>query len=973
MTPKGGSTPEKSPSCSPPRTPTLLAPPPRFKDHSKIRQTRSFDETLRSRNQDEDVIIKDEQEAIEEETIRLSQGVLLEGAASPVSGISRMHKKKLTENQQGTPPDWGAKLESLANLEDLMETEREMRRRLNSFEKSFDDVKNEKQMALKELKTLHDAVHRNKADIQKAEEMTAKNLEKADGIRSELMVLEYQRDQARRELKDLEESIHARQGSPGVDQSHGNSWTTNASDQDLLNMTANEIREIIQDRDDLKSRLRSGQGDLSPVERSELQRQLSATKHDLFNEQKSSRVKIDQLEEELEESRLRIDELSKLKLDLSAQLEQLNDSLHAADDSSTRQDETNRLQEENEQLQMALQDKDEYIVSAKASVREKEQAVTKQREELMKVKRQLSEAHETNETLMQERQEDFKKLNMDKALAVDETRDVMKREQKLAIDQLRLSLGKDKKEALARQEEKLQEQMAVKHSLLLTKEEELLLLKEDMKRLKRSAEQDEEERALAMQKKIEEAVDKAKDIWDEEMGRSKRREQAMREEEFAKEAARLHEEIRKEKMMTDNTKATIAALKEEIAELQEKRLAAGREKVEAVSEARDATRQEMQAEWDRLRQQLTQEKNSEVALLKENMAQKDEELEKLRSEVKKRLEQQVTAADTIDKTSSRGIIAEINEECNRTAAIMGTHKKINGLKNDKHSKSPSSSSNANYVNGHHGNTPGRTQVLAALSNLHSSNDELRTYVQTVKDDLEKQKKMVTKLQKDKDHLKVVDDLQKTVHNLQSSEAGMQKKLANKDEELREIQRGMAKWKEESAYKMAQKFEEELNRELEIRLHEKKERQELMRSGPKSVDQSQDSSSPSNANTPPNDASTIQHLRHLQERVRHLQAENISLRKNGRTSQMDTSPQSSQNEVDEKAQHIYQLQQKVMILDRQLHIAEDRCRDNAAHLSEKGSENNKLQSALAQQTKELMRMERAYAKLSQSARRQPVAL
>ncbi len=56
------------------------------------------------------------------------------------------------------------------------------------------------------------------------------------------------------------------------------------------------------------------------------------------------------------------------------------------------------------------------------------------------------------------------------------------------------------------------------------------------------------------------------------------------------------------------------------------------------------------------------------------------------------------------------------------------------------------------------------------------------------------------------------------------------------------------------------------------------------------------------------------------------------------------------QIAEKEQQVYQLQQKVMLLDRQLHIAEDRCRDNAAHLSEKGSENSKLQSALAQQTK-----------------------
>ena len=62
---------------------------------------------------------------------------------------------------------------------------------------------------------------------------------------------------------------------------------------------------------------------------------------------------------------------------------------------------------------------------------------------------------------------------------------------------------------------------------------------------------------------------------------------------------------------------------------------------------------------------------------------------------------------------------------------------------------------------------------------------------------------------------MVDDLQHTIRSLQSSEADLQHKMSNKDEELREIQRGMAKWKEESAYKMAQKFEEELNRELEM--------------------------------------------------------------------------------------------------------------------------------------------------------------
>ena len=37
-----------------------------------------------------------------------------------MTGISKAQKKKFSGNQLETPPDWGAKLESLANLEDLV-------------------------------------------------------------------------------------------------------------------------------------------------------------------------------------------------------------------------------------------------------------------------------------------------------------------------------------------------------------------------------------------------------------------------------------------------------------------------------------------------------------------------------------------------------------------------------------------------------------------------------------------------------------------------------------------------------------------------------------------------------------------------------------------------------------------------------------------------------------------------------------
>ena len=54
---------------------------------------------------------------------------------------------------------------------------------------------------------------------------------------------------------------------------------------------------MIKERDELKMRVRNGEGDLSPMERSELERQLSSTKQELFNGQKSSRARMDSLQE----------------------------------------------------------------------------------------------------------------------------------------------------------------------------------------------------------------------------------------------------------------------------------------------------------------------------------------------------------------------------------------------------------------------------------------------------------------------------------------------------------------------------------------------------------------------------------------------------------------------------------------------------------------------------------------------------
>lgn len=52
----------------------------------------------------------------------------------------------------------------------------------------------------------------------------------------------------------------------------------------------------------------------------------------------------------------------------------------------------------------------------------------------------------------------------------------------------------------------------------------------------------------------------------------------------------------------------------------------------------------------------------------------------------------------------------------------------------------------------------------------------------------------------------------------------------------------------------------------------------------------------------------------------------------------------------KDHHIYKLEQKVKLLERQLSVAEERCRENAGLLSKNSLDTSKLETALTQQTK-----------------------
>ncbi|XP_038059177.1 restin homolog [Patiria miniata] len=902
--------------------------------------------------------------------------------STPKANPNTRHRGDGSRDIEGDTEE-GTSNDHQATIRELLETETKMRRKLDELESSFEEVSSRKQDALDDLKTLREAVHRNKRDIQNAEEIARENMERADGLRSELMVLEYQRDQARRDLEDLTQSL----GSFKQSHRHGVSEEENAgTGNNLLGLSPKEVIAVIKERDELKTRLRNGEGDLSPIERSELERQLNYTKQELFNGQKSSREKLESLEEELDESRHRMDELLVEKTNLAEKVQELlalvgseqSNEMHShlEERNQLLEQLSSKLQKELDPLRHQAHERDQRLQSLTATASEKDALNSALRDKMVEMQREAEEDRREAERRIKEAEGKVRNADVAKELALVELRETLLREKEEEMAQLKLSLEKEKKEALTALDEKTSEMMMITQRSLTEKEEDLKAVKLQLVQHTEEANKMEQQLREQAEEQIKAAVDKERQDREEEYSRRRREENVEKELEVAKETSRLQGELLVTRQRLEHQQTTVGVLKEELDKLREENLAAGREKVEAVSEAREKAREDIQRELDQLREQLAKENLLEVDRLRMKLRQQEEELTKLRSEVKVHQDQEARSAGV---TGSKSILAEINEECKRTAAVIGsTPMKMNissirGSKSLNGTLSPKSPLHSTPDSTH---GPGRTQVMAALTNLRISNEELRNFVQTLKTDLERQKRALSKAQKEKDHLSQVEELQQQISRQRTTDSALQQRLLDKDSELREIQQSMTQWKEETALKMAKKFEEELGKELEIRLQETGKRDGSSYRGSQSDRGSRNSSgngSPSIVSSA-SDASTIRLLRHLQERVKQLRTENMTLRRSSSRGPFESSgeerasPHSSKNSESEDKDHLlYQMQQRVKLLERQLQVAEERCRENAASVSEKVSENSRLQGALTQQTKELMKMERAYSKLASPGR------
>eukprot|EP00062_Callorhinchus_milii_P022234 gi/632979804/ref/XP_007906676.1/ PREDICTED: trichohyalin-like isoform X3 [Callorhinchus milii] len=307
---------------------------------------------------------------------------------------------------------------------------------------------------------------------------------------------------------------------------------------------------------------------------------------------------------------------------------------------------------------------------------------------------------------------------------------------------------------------------------------------------------------------------------------------------------------------------------------------------------------------------LQKEKKQDVERLQSQLKQVEEQRQVLLGERSEALMKERDGRTQAER-AERSFVSEISAECER----------IKGLIHDTQGRAMS------LPLGKLG-SPTTMTLGQAVRTLHGVTEELHQHSLDVHQELESQRRMVHHLMREKErelkqqqeqlslakeeavaslkdrliqeHIKEISDLQRSQHKDSggSQEPLLRQQLREKDNELRAIQRNMTKWKDETASKLACKFEEELTAELEKWKSEllkqrrlSKHRAEHQRKIEKLENEIRrltlehgDVSHLRSASTPSmgfpaessfrqQDFGSLKLLRHLQSRVKQLRAEN----------------------------------------------------------------------------------------------------
>ncbi|KAM4808194.1 uncharacterized protein WCC33_004029 [Rhinophrynus dorsalis] len=791
--------------------------------------------------------------------------------------------------------------ESIAKLRrDIsIEEERLSQKRAQHREadQTFNDVLQQKEEAYQELESLRDLLEETQKDLEKMESRVRENQIRSEDFRSEVVLLEYKRNDYLKELQDLELELNLTKQQ--CSSAHSNQ-TTNFQ---------YEISTLTCERDELKTRVRHLEGSLSFLERQELERQLSAAKSELFSEQRTARVKIEKLQESLEESQCKLEDKTTECAEIQEKYKQLKSQLRELEKKHETQMQ-NQVEEASEQkdalsqqvtdLTSQIREQAKKITSLEKILSEKELDLLRMRDVVTSMKSDKEAQALAAETLKGEHSRQVLELQQqhqqDKDLQLAKLREELQGQKQKEIQQFAENMEQVKIKALQDQAESLTKETEKAVRRLEANDKEIAKLKEALRSQKDSMKKLAVELKQEAREMVHNTLLREQKKWESEKRDALQIQRHTMEEERLQGMADLREALEREHRTTMTLEKKAADLQNIIQQHEINNRSLLQEKEEALDDLRTVLKEEKQEEMKRIQQELGEERERDLERLRLRLQQLEEEQHVLRAEKNEAIfrEREVLAQA---ERAERALAREISASCERIQSTPG-RPRIHSPSHSRHG-SPSRLSTSQALQMLHGVSEETNQYIHELQQEVEAHKRTLLHVQREKERELQQQKEQLQMEKDKalellkerliqEHIEEITNLQRDQLRESCGPEGqsLRQQLREKDNELRAIQRNMARWKDETATKLARKFEEELNAELEKSLSRSKASEShryTERVGPgirRHSVEGRENSHLRSASTPslngvgaPHDFGALKILRNLQGRVRELRADN----------------------------------------------------------------------------------------------------
>ncbi|XP_031659913.1 trichohyalin isoform X2 [Oncorhynchus kisutch] len=759
--------------------------------------------------------------------------------------------------------------EELATLRQDCEKEekrlRMKRAQLCETELSLTDLLQKRKHAMREWEQLRAGAEQMEREGRSLEASLRDSKAEADSTSSQLRRLQRQRDSCLQEVRDLKEELAA----------------------------LCKHRTALMDGTCMDRRVTSVS--MSVLEREELDRQLNSAKTELFSEQRCSRLKLDSMEEKLDEAHeelQRVTEEEKLLRDRCACLEEKH---------RLKQEEEEAVEVQVCELQKELGESEsrvERIVAQKElqllGFQEERSALQAERDGLQGELRSLRKLHsislrETQEQALTQTQRELEQLKKELALSHEKH-----------IQQAHIQAEEEKTVSLREQALSHTQHIESIQSCIQMKEKEWWKLREALKEQKEVMRRREEELCAEAQEMMHGTIERERKKWAAEKEAALQLQCGILEEQGREALERMRGETEREKRNALALQSKVVELRTKVQELESEGLVQQSEQASALAAMRRSLREKHQVELQRLRRHMEQEGERESLRLEKVVQQAEDEGGRLQVLLGEREHIYKQATARLEQ-QHRHWAQEMGAECQHLQHLL------------EHSGAVGSSLQL----------PHSPTVAQAVQTLQALREQLQQSISQLQQELDLQRRSTQQLSRDKErefhiqreqmeterqqaldslketliqeHIEELSDLQQAQVREEGDETGglaasLRRQLQAKDQELRRVQRSMGQWKEQTTARLARKFEEELTAELERKApkaQEEKQRKleklegEMRRITGECTDSGaqQSASSPSlhigEAPTSPgsSDLASFKLLRHLQSRVKQLRAEN----------------------------------------------------------------------------------------------------